>query len=84
MRVEFSDLALAGIRKFADDGSKHSGLKHSIAWYVSRHPHHMARRCPAFPDRDLFLFPLGNDMRILYEAGDIILVWSVLIAQRSP
>lgn len=75
MRVEFSELALAGLRKLIPDPSSQRSAYASLKWYLARRGAEDSRRCHAFSDRELLVFPFGQ-FRVLYEARDNYFVWS--------
>ena len=81
--VEFSELALKGLERIHPDPERASSAKFSIEWFVKREETlHKSRRCPAFDDKVMFIFPL-HDMRVLYERNGTVKVWSVKRAVES-
>jgi hypothetical protein len=76
--VVFSDFALRGLEKKFPDPERRLSAKYSIEWHLKRDETlDKSRSCPAFTDKEMYLFPL-SDMKILFEKrGDEVLVWSV-------
>jgi hypothetical protein len=79
VKIEFSELALAGIRReILDESSQKTCVVH-LSFYLRRDYAERAENCPAFPDRDLYLYAFGV-WRVLFAIeGDRIVVWSFLI-----
>ena len=76
MRVEFSEPAEASLRRLFDEERRMS-CRASVSFYLREKHEEHSWRCPAFPDRDMFIFPLGPKWRVLYERRtDRIVVWS--------
>ena len=78
-QLKFSELALAGAKRLVPDESRRQSLIFAIRFYLERDGHFRSRRCPAIPDRPLWIFGLAS-FRILYEDTDPIFVWSILPA----
>lgn len=77
MRVEFSELAEAALRKLFDEGRRAS-YRASLAFYLREKHEEHSERCPAFSDIELFVYPLGPKWRVLYERNPSrVLVWSI-------
>lgn len=74
--VEFSEVAEAGIKRISEDESKQVTLKESLKWYLRRDAEYRAVPCPAFEDKQLFLYPFSQ-WRVLFEVSDMVIIWSV-------
>lgn len=75
--VEFSELSLNGLEKIYPDIERRETARHAVEWYVKRDDTlRKSRACPAFEDKNLFVFPL-HDMRVLFERNGIVRVWSI-------
>jgi hypothetical protein len=60
-----------------DDESRRMSLESSITFYLVSRWEIDSRRCPAFDDIDLYIYPLST-WQILFEPrGEELLVWSV-------
>jgi hypothetical protein len=81
-QLKFSELALAGAKRLVPDESRRQSLIFAIRFYLERDGHYRSRRCPAFPDRPLWIFGLAS-FRILYEDTDPIFVWSIVPATEN-
>ena len=77
MRVEFSELAIAGIKRELPDASRQRSCFASLRFYLRRDHDEHSEVCRAFSDRSLYLYAFGSRWRVLYavdEAG--VMVWS--------
>lgn len=80
MRVEYSDLALAGIRRHISDPGRQMSCFASLLFYLGNDARANSVICPAFPDIQLYIYPFMT-FRVLYQVkDDIVLVWSFLEA----
>lgn len=78
MKVVFSEVATAGISADVDDDSRRQSAYASLRWYLVRDVPHRAVRHPGFPDRDVYIYALGNTFRVIVELHDRqLIVWSV-------
>jgi hypothetical protein len=77
MQVEFSELALAAMRRsFPDEGRRISAFS-SLKWYLVVRGGDLSEPCPAFEGRQLHLYPFGR-LRVLWEQrSETIMVWAV-------
>jgi hypothetical protein len=78
LHVEFSELALVGLRRAELNEQKRESIYHAICFYV-RHEDAIDRSAPcnAFEHKKLYLLPL-DQVRVLYEIlEDKIFVWHV-------
>ena len=81
--VEFSETALVGLARVVEDEDQRESLKAAIKFYLRRDAEFEGRPCPAFDDRDLFLFGFWH-CRILYEVlPQCVFVWSVVLASNA-
>lgn len=77
MRVEFSELAVAGIKRELPDPSRQQSCFASLRFYLRRDHDVHSEVCPAFQDRSLYLYAFGNRWRVLYAVdGAGVMVWS--------
>lgn len=74
--VEFSDLALAAIRRITSDESKQESLKASLRFYLRRDAEERSYPCLAFDDLPWYVY-MFSDWRVLFENGDRIVIWSI-------
>lgn len=83
LRVEFSELALAGLAKAMLDTDKRKSIEYAIRFFL-KDPQAIfrSRRCPAFADLDLYIWPI-QEVRVLFEVTDFAMVWSVYAAAKS-
>ena len=81
-QLKFSELALAGAKRLVPDESRRQSLIFAIRFYLERDGHLRSRRCPAFPEKPLWIFGLAS-FRILYDDSDPIYVWSILAAAET-
>jgi hypothetical protein len=80
MRVEYSDLALAGVRRHISDPSRQMSCFASLLFYLGNDARANSVPCPAFPDVELYVYPFMN-FRVLYQVkNDVAFVWSFLEA----
>lgn len=83
MRVRFSELARAGMARLMDDESRRKSLEHSIMFYLRSRGRAEYRRCPAFNDVDLYIYPIWT-WQVLFEIrDDEFFVWAVSL-QAAP
>ena len=77
--VEFSELAVAGVRRLYSEDWRRTSLMQSIGWALKTDPTKNARPCLQIESGDFLLrgFYAGFEVRVLFEMGDIIMVWSV-------
>ena len=77
MRVEFSEIALAGIRRELPDPSRQQSCFASLTFYLRRDHHLHSERCAAFDDVATFIYIFGGRRRVIYEIGhDCVVIWS--------
>lgn len=77
--IEFGEVAIAGLNHLVPDESRRKSLKASIVFYLRRDASERSYTCPAFDDRELYLFPI-HTYRILFEiSGSKVLVWSIAL-----
>lgn len=80
MNVEFSEIALAGLRKALSDEDERENYKLAIKFFLkAKDAERYAYPLEAYPDKQMYLRPLDN-LRITYELvtpGNPILVWSI-------
>lgn len=82
MNVEFSETALAGIRREIPDESRQKSCVVSLTFYLRRDFADRAELCPAFTDRDLYIYAFQK-WRVLFEArGTRIIVWSFILGRQ--
>jgi hypothetical protein len=75
--VEFSDFALAGLARVTEDESKRESLKAALKFYLRRDAQDEGWPCPAFEDRELYLYKFWR-CRVLYEVlPSCVWIWSV-------
>lgn len=80
MKVEFSELALAGIRRELPDPSRQKTCYVHLEFYLRRDHGKHSLRCPAFDDVDVYQYIFGRDWRVLYEVqATRVLIWSFAI-----
>ena len=76
-RVEFSEFAEAGLHRLIADDSRRAWAKQSMKFYLRRDAEDEAVLCPAFDDRQLFVFAFYK-YRVLFEISDqTVHIWSV-------
>ena len=77
MRVEFSDLALAGIRKEFPDPSRQQSCFASLKFYLRRDHEVHSVLCAAFDDIATFIYLFGGHWRVLYAVENhVVVIWS--------
>lgn len=77
MRVEFSEIALAAIRREFPDPSRQQSCFASLRFYLRRDHHRHSERCEAFDDVATFIYIFGGRWRVIYEVGhDSVVIWS--------
>lgn len=77
MRVEFSELAVAGIARELPDPSRQQSCFVHLRFFLRRDHDVHSEVCPAFDDRTLYLYAFGSRWRVLYEVdGADVMVWS--------
>lgn len=77
MLVRFSEIASAGMARLVADESRRMSLESSMKFYLVTKAQGESRRCPAFNDVELYIWPFWT-YQILYEPrSDEIFVWSV-------
>ena len=78
MRVEYSDLAQAGIRRHVADESRQMTCYAALLFYLGNDARSDSVLCAAFPDLELYVYPF-HTFRVLYQVrGDVVFVWSFL------
>ena len=83
VEVQFSEFAFAGIRNLIPDQSRQKSFHASFKWYLERDWENRSVVCPAFADKNLFVFPFGP-FRVLFEVDDRVFVWSVSNLTEKP
>lgn len=79
LSVEFSELALSGLARVTDDESRRESLKAALKYYLRRDAQYEGRPCPAFDDRELYLYNFWR-CRVLYEVlSTYVWIWSVTL-----
>ena len=77
MKVTFSELALAGIRREFPDYSRQESCKASLSFYLLGENTDRHFPCPAFDDREIQIYAFGSEWRATYEAlPDEVFVWT--------
>ena len=79
MRVEFSEFALAGIRRALPDESRQQTCRAHLSFFLRRDHENHSFPCPAFIDKQLFVYfwGIGGQWRVVYEVdGTSVLIWS--------
>jgi hypothetical protein len=77
MRVQFSEVALAGIRREFPDSSRQQSCIASLRFYLRRDHEKHSIVCPAFHDINMYLYAFGNRWRVLYSVdATSVVVWS--------
>jgi hypothetical protein len=77
--VRFSELAVAGVRRLYSEDWRRTSLMQSIAWALRIDPTKNSRSCLHSESGDFLLrgFFAGFEVRVLFEMGDAITVWSI-------
>lgn len=77
MRVEFSEIALAGIRKEFPDPSRQQSCFASLRFYLRRDHHLHSEAVNVFGGTQIYLYVFGGRWRVIYEVDrDQVIVWS--------
>ena len=80
MKVEFSKLALTGLARVYPDSEKRESIRLAITFFLRAYDaERKATPLPAFPDKQIYLYPLDR-CRIIYELvrdPRSIAVWSI-------
>jgi hypothetical protein len=75
-RVEFSEVALAGLAREIEDESSRDWAKASLKFYLRRDAEDQAYLSDAFDDIDIYIFPF-NKWRVTFEvSGDCVFIWT--------
>jgi hypothetical protein len=74
VHVEFSEIALAGIRKWVPDPDRQQTVYAHLRWYLLRDGLN-GTPCSANVGLPLFMYRFG-DYRVLYSMTTKIIVWS--------
>jgi hypothetical protein len=80
--VEFSEIAIAGLCHAMPDENRRKSIEFSIRFFLKspREAIFRSRRCPAFEDKDLYLWPI-EQLRVLFEVLDQrIIIWHIRTA----
>jgi hypothetical protein len=77
--VRFAELAVAGVRRLYSEEWRRTSLMQSITWALRADPTKNSRPCMSAETGDFFMrgFFSGFEVRVLFESGDVITVWSV-------
>jgi hypothetical protein len=75
MAVKISEPAEAGLQQICDDDRRDS-FRSSIRLKLKDDPRDFARRCPAWPERRIWVAKIWI-ARIVFEEADDIIVWSI-------
>jgi hypothetical protein len=83
--VQFSDLAVAGVRRLFSEDWRQSSLMQSISWALSTDAMRNATRYDEIGNGNLFLrgFFAGFELRVLFEIADVITVWNISEGRES-
>jgi hypothetical protein len=78
-KVTFEELAIAGARRLFPREELQASLQNSLAFALSVDAMKNARPCASISARDFWVrtFYSGFEIRVLFEVGDDITVWSI-------
>lgn len=81
MNVEFSDESIADLWRLYPEDHKFIAVKCAIVYYLKNNKaEKRAVAVPAFPNRDMYNYPIDGDSIVLYELQKEprrVFVWSV-------
>ena len=78
LSVEFQEMALAGMLRDLGEESRVESCIVSLKFYLQRDFEDRALRCLAFPNREIYIFPHGDQFRVTIERcdDDVYRVWT--------
>jgi hypothetical protein len=78
-KVRFEELAVAGMRRLFSEETLVTSATHGMALALAFDPAKNAHPCAVIPNGNFFLrgFFAGFELRVMFEVGEDITVWSV-------